>query len=393
MQTRSCRRFAVCRLLVCTVASVTFLLATGAAFAQGGPYWVSNGHDHGPGSLREAIDIADVGEMILFAEHVSAVVLTTGELTISKDVIIKGPGAKRLTIRRSLAPGTPQFRVFHVSNATLRISGVTIANGSTLEAGAGIRVNNSGALVITKCAISRNKGGSGPAINTSAGTTTTVQACTLSDNESLDGYDAGAVYNVGTMTIARSTLARNKSSGSAGAILNAGLLTIANSTIAGNSAAVSPGGVRAFLGSPDTPRVAKVRNSIIAKNSDPSGQSDFSGRLRSLGYNLIGKTTDETEIVGETTGNRLNIDPLLGPLQDNGGPTLTRGLLSGSPALDRGDAGASRKDQRGHKRPVDFQNVANATKGDGSDIGAYELQAGGATLSSEDASDLDDAVE
>ena len=67
------------------------------------------------------------------------------------------------------------------------------------------------------------------------------------------------------------------------------------------------------------------------------------------------------------------IDPLLGPLADNGGPTQTHALLLGSPALDAGNSTLT-TDQRGFTRPVDLANVANVTGGNGADIGAFELQ-------------------
>jgi hypothetical protein len=353
------------------IAGILSLFAS-TALSQGGPYTVTNGHDHGPGSLRNAIDTAVAGDTILFADNVTAVVLTTGELSISKDLIIKGPGAKRLTIRRSLQSGTPEFRVLHVQAAKLTISGVTIANGHILEAGAGIFVDGA-QLAITASAIARNKGASGPAINVGIGSQATITACTLSDNESLQGYNGGALHNFGTVTIGRSTLARNHASGGGGAILNLGLLTITNSTIAGNSSASGGGGIYAVLGDSQNPRYVKARNTIIGNNTAATGGPDFDGRLRSLGYNLIGDTTN-TEIVGDTTGNKLNVGPKLAALADNGGPTMTRAPLSGSPVIDAGDAGITTKDQRGFKRPVDYTNVPNASGGDGSEIGAFELQ-------------------
>jgi hypothetical protein len=68
------------------------------------------------------------------------------------------------------------------------------------------------------------------------------------------------------------------------------------------------------------------------------------------------------------------VDPLLGPLQDNGGPTFTRALRTGSPAIDKGRAN-SPADQRGFPRPYDDPNIPNPVPGDGSDIGAFEVQA------------------
>src|SRR6185295_15919213 len=97
---------------------------------------------------------------------------------------------------------------------------------------------------------------------------------------------------------------------------------------------------------------------------------DFSGDLNSQGYNLIGNTAG-TVILGIATGNLLDIDPLVGPLQDNGGPTDTHALLPGSPALDAGISGGPNTDQRGFPRPFDIPSLPNAA--DGSDIGAYEF--------------------
>lgn len=77
------------------------------------------------------------------------------------------------------------------------------------------------------------------------------------------------------------------------------------------------------------------------------------------------------------TNDRINTKPILGPLANNGGPTLTHALLSGSPAFDKGKRDAIptlalATDQRGQPRPFDFPSITNAPGGDGSDIGAFE---------------------
>src|SRR5205807_1762663 len=66
------------------------------------------------------------------------------------------------------------------------------------------------------------------------------------------------------------------------------------------------------------------------------------------------------------------IDPLLGPLQDNGGPTDTVALLDGSPALDQGMSFGLAVDQRGLTRSIDAAAFTNPTGGDGTDVGAFE---------------------
>jgi hypothetical protein len=82
---------------------------------------------------------------------------------------------------------------------------------------------------------------------------------------------------------------------------------------------------------------------------------------------------------GRITGSPLTADPLLGPIQDNGGPTETMAPAGGSPAGDAGSAFGLTTDQRGRSRPSDFAAIAN--RGDGADIGAVELQSpGGGSL-------------
>ena len=100
-----------------------------------------------------------------------------------------------------------------------------------------------------------------------------------------------------------------------------------------------------------------VTNSII---SSGLGQTNISGTLRDGGHNICSDSS--ALFTAETSRNVL--DPLLGPLSDNGGPTPTLGLLTGSPAIDAGDDSVCpATDQRGVPRP---QGLA-------CDIGAFEL--------------------
>jgi hypothetical protein len=108
-----------------------------------------------------------------------------------------------------------------------------------------------------------------------------------------------------------------------------------------------------------------ARNSLIADNSADT-HPDVSGDFADATYNLLGDGTGSNLING-VNGNLVGsadapLDPLLGPLQDNGGPTLTHALLDGSPALDAGTSdGAPPTDQRGVPRD------------NPPDIGAYEV--------------------
>ena len=89
---------------------------------------------------------------------------------------------------------------------------------------------------------------------------------------------------------------------------------------------------------------------------------------------LASLTSTNTNTCGFTgAGDQVNKNPLLTPLQNNGGPTLTHGILPGSPAIDQGKNFGLATDQRGAPRLFDFLSITNAGGGDSSDIGAVEL--------------------
>ncbi|MGH2686514.1 MAG: choice-of-anchor Q domain-containing protein, partial [Actinomycetota bacterium] len=106
-----------------------------------------------------------------------------------------------------------------------------------------------------------------------------------------------------------------------------------------------------------------MRNSVVAGNVDGSGGTPDCEAVTSLGHNIIGDDTGcaVTPATGDQVGTgAAPIDPKLGPLADNGGPTPTHALLAGSTAIDAGGSDAAPTDQRGVPRAAP-------------DIGAYEL--------------------
>jgi hypothetical protein len=163
----------------------------------------------------------------------------------------------------------------------------------------------------------------------------------------------------------------NMAFGGNGGAIAGGTVVLTNSTISSNSAASNGGGI--FQNGMNGGSV-KSRNTIIALNT-ASTAPDVYGPLTSENFNLIGDSSGATITPAQfadqigTAGSPIN--PMLGPLQNNGGPTLTRALLSGSPAIDKGDSSFYSTDQRGFARPIDMPAIANA--GDGGDIGAFEL--------------------
>jgi hypothetical protein len=204
----------------------------------------------------------------------------------------------------------------------------------------------------------------------------TVTNSTLSGNQT-NGY-GGGIYNSETATFTNSTISGNSADSDGGGIFNSSIVSLYNATITSNTADADAdeqgegGGV--FVPAAGT---LSLGNSIIAGNLDNSviiRNRDCSGTLTSLGYNLIQK-------INGCSLNGLNINlsriqPLLGPLQDNGGATWAHALLTGSPAIDAGNpAGCTDEnnvilltDQRGYVRPVD----GNADTISACDIGAFE---------------------
>jgi hypothetical protein len=146
-------------------------------------------------------------------------------------------------------------------------------------------------------------------------------------------------------------------------------LTVFGTTLAFNSASSSGGG---FYLDGTSSGLSKLEVGDTILKAGPAGAniSSASGTVVSDGYNL---SSDGGSGLLTNVTDQINTDPQLGPLKDNGGPTPTMALKSGSPAIDKGKSFGLTTDQRGAPRPFDFAAVANATGGDASDIGAFEL--------------------
>ena len=307
---------------------------------------VNNTNDSGPGSLRQALVDANDGDTIDATGISGAITLTTGELVVDKSVTINGAGADLLAV-----DGNATIRAFQVgSGTTVTISDLTIRNCQG-GFGGGILNGAAATLTITNCTLSGNTGAFGGATY-NAGTLTIVNS-TISGNTANEG---GGIYNANTLTITNSTFSGN-ASGGGGAILSLGTLQIANSTLSGNSAS--------FAGGIFNLGTLQIGNTIL--NAGASGENIYSnsGSVTSLGYNL---SSDNGNGFLTGPGDQVNIDPLLGPLHDNGGPTLTHELLAGSPAINAGNPGFTPPpffDQRG----PGFDRVINGRI----DIGSFEV--------------------
>jgi predicted outer membrane repeat protein len=160
-------------------------------------------------------------------------------------------------------------------------------------------------------------------------------------------------------------------------------LVIRNSTVAGNSGSTGAG-IFALTQAPDGEPVVRLKGTLVADNT---GSSDLFGGgvpptmagfppqpgLFAAGFSLI-ENPGSSGVVGDPAGSNITgVDPNLGPLAANGGPTQTMALDPTSAAVDAGQAYGFTTDQRGQPRPVDSK-ATNAPLSDGADIGAYEVQ-------------------
>lgn len=243
-------------------------------------------------------------------------------------------------------------------------------------------------LIVSNSSLIRNRslfGGGGISnhlgIATIAGSTFDQNAAT--------GEGGGGIINRGTLSVTNSTFYGNVAAScqlqepyQGGGILNIGILNISNCTITANFSEQGSGVYNHAIGT------ANIKSTIIASNYGgkwSGGESpDVFGAFNSQGFNLIGKTNGSTGFTA-TTDRRGTVAAPLNPrldfrgLRNNGGVTQTVALVNGSPAIDRGTSaglsGPLTTDQRGSGFPRTVEKaVANAVGGDGTDIGAFELQ-------------------
>ncbi|MEA2396574.1 MAG: hypothetical protein QOK25_130 [Thermoleophilaceae bacterium] len=341
-------------------------------------------------SLREAVgSLADssTGDSITIpAGHY---VLSLGELNVDADATITGAGARSTIID---ANGTS--RVLHFQGDTKStLSGVTVTGGKadatsagTANDGGGIFVSTP-SLILNDVTVTKNTAvfsGGGIATSGSFETLTgdelTMSGSTVSDNHVTGGIgngQGGGIAVFGPLTITNSTISGNSvdnpgiSEGGgivSGAPFGGGTdtTTLLNTTISGNSVTGTGASFGAGL-SGDDPGNAPVQAQLDAKNTIIAGNT-ANGTTQDCG--LVNTTSTDHNLSSDSTcgfsdaGSKQDTNPLLGPLQDNGGQTDTRALLPGSPAINTGtNSGCPGTDQRGITRP----QVVTC------DIGAFEL--------------------
>jgi hypothetical protein len=306
-------------------------------------------------------------------------------------------------------------------SAALTILNSTVSGNYAYSAGGGIyndaEDGGSATLTIMNSTIDGNRaayndipvgGGEGGGVYNDAGIGTITNSVVSNNgagvNEEFPAGSGGGISNRGTMTIIESTIKNNGVFWIGGGIANSGTLTITGSTISGNRAegehdgqpfgrAGGVAGTVTFINSTLSDNFAPlggggfegggiIKNSTISGNGnggistngieigntilDGNTGANIDGTATSLGYNI---SSDDGGGNLTGPGDQINTAPLIGPLQDNGGPTLTHALLSGSPAINAGDPNFTPPplyDQRGNP----FVRVFNGRI----DIGSFELQ-------------------
>ena len=333
------------------------ILAVGRLGVAGASISVTNLADSGAGTLRQAIADAVTGDTIDFA--VSGRIALSGVLDINKSLAVVGPGATNLAIS-----GEGNSRLFNITAGPTTLSGLTLINASSISEAEpdGGAIRNTAQLTLNACEFTNNFAfGSGGEVMNAGGTAElVVNDCTFAGNFAYDYFnyigDGGAIANGGVLRVTNSTFSGNTAVMNGGAVASSSNAVLASSTITGNSANYGFGG-----GLFNDGGTLELQNSIVTHSFTYFYDSqDVGGPITSGDYNLI-QETNGLAVPG--THNILGLDPLLGSLKDNGGPTRTHGLASISPALDAADAATSpATDQRGTARP----------DGAGYDIGAFE---------------------
>jgi hypothetical protein len=407
----------------------TFCLPVASAAALSFPV-TSTADTTAKGTLRASIEEANLN--FLEADSIPIEVGGTIELEsalpiITGPVTVTGPGAASLTVERT---GSAPFRIFYVGGVDATFSGLTVSGGKDVYGAAFF--NEEGTLTLNRVAITGNeafKEGTGSTLTTGgairsygpltvrdsvvsgnsavargsgsitlasgagieAYEVTTIERSTISDNhvEAFAEEGGESVAEGGGLLlpgppakIVESTIGGNSAhayEGNPSAIVRGGGLyafraLITGSTIAGNAAEAEDNGLASSARGADlyTTEGVTAGNTIVA---DPLGGIESCatgplGEFTSAGFNLdedgscgFGKSSDLSGVIAG-----------LEPLADNGGATPTQALRPDSPAVDRGTSFGLTVDQRGLPRPSDFGSVSNAEGGDGSDIGAFELQ-------------------
>ncbi|HSH05291.1 MAG TPA: choice-of-anchor Q domain-containing protein, partial [Anaerolineae bacterium] len=372
-------------------------------------------------SLREAICAANNNpglDSIILTPDYYALNLTgfgednneTGDLDILDHLLIDG-----IDQNNTIIDGLNDDRVFHIlPTITVDMHNMTLINGTASgtigggifnagnlhltnaflvnnEADSGGGIANTGNLTLTQTILENNGAIVGGGIASNNARLTLLNTSIL-DNQAL-GDGGGVWYNTGRLTLRNSTIAYNQSNNDGGGLWIRGNTALFNSTISLNTAPSEGGG----LWLDPTPANITINNSTIVSNTASTGGGIMDYIPFNYKNSIIGLNTggDCATGIGISSGYNIDTDascnlayPLnditaspnvmrLGPLQNNGGDTLTHALQGGSIAVDNADPACTtingnpiNRDQRGQPRPLDGRGDNNFI----CDRGAYERE-------------------
>lgn len=283
-------------------------------------------------SINGALDKAGCTDVIFVAASTYTGTGDDAVVTIKKNVELNGGWDETFSSRAGMSTidGGGARRGIFVESGTVFIDQFVITDG---EGDGGAGIFNNGNLTLYKCSVENN--------------------IDIGDWTS----EGGGIRSSGTLIIKNSTIRDNQSSSGAGVFNAGGILEVTNSTISGNMARGTGGGINnlggdvylnnatissntdnTISGEPvasgihnEADGAVELKNSIVAGNTG----FDLNGDFTSSGYNLIGDFSNGT--ITSMPGDLSDVDPGLGALQDNGGPTTTHALLFGSPAINAGN--------------------------------------------------------
>jgi len=387
--------------LFLAVITLMFIISS-TSFAV--TFTVTNLNDSGPGSLRQAIIDANanmngpgVVDEIVFQDGLMGTIPTdapvdnayTGQMTITDDVTITGPGAGIITIDAQMIDRILLIMDFDVGNDVVSISGLTFINSDFGGGGGAILIAEQ--LSIDSCVFTNNSAQqSGGAIYNVQGTIEAITNSTFSGNTA-DSNDGGAIYNFqGTIeAITNSTFSGNSAAQNGGAIYNfqGTIEAITNSTFSGNSAAQNGGAISNDGGTIDEISnstfnnnnstntggaianadgemavIAEISNTNFIGNSSGIGGAiyngnlaeitliqhcNFSGNIADFGGAIYNnESNDDTGMIGEINGSTFSENSAIASPGGNGGAIFNQAMInkiststfSGNSAGDDGGA-------------------------------------------------------
>jgi CSLREA domain-containing protein len=310
-------------------------------------------------TIREAIALAPPGQQAIVTVPAGVYRLTLGPLVLNNAFLAGAglSGGQGASARTTIIDARGRSRVIEVpSGGNSLVAGLTLTGG-TATTGAGVFIGAEGVLNLYNVHVQGNTAGArGGGIHNQG--IVSLQNSAVLGNRVNDGSGGGIAGDTGSDTrILTSTISGNSATSTGGGIYNAGAAIVAATTVAGNSAG-SGGGIfqESVAGSS-----VSMWNTIVA--SGASGGA-CGGPVVSPGTTQGGNLSNDATC-NFAPGQGVNsVDPLLGPVANNGGSTDTRALREGSPAIDAGDpqlCGVTATDQRF------AQFVGNC------DIGAFEF--------------------